>query len=228
MGEVLYDCSEWAGETRAMLASLLDSHAIPHAWQGTTVSVRDEDEEAVDDLVEEVLASAGPALDPDAARIVYEVGTWPAALQSALAESLTVAEIPYEWDERGDLVVDEAHEDDVEAILEELPDLDDAGAVADDGLVLHEVLDRLFAASDRLARRPGDAVAVVDLDAAVGDLDQLPRPFGFEPPEWHRLLARAREVRDALVAEPGGDAAVDDAALAELASALRDLVRRYV
>ena len=124
-GEVAYECATWAGESRELLASLLGTKEIVHAWQGTTLTVREEDEERVDALIDEVLASAHPALDPAADKLAYEVGTWPASLQTSLAEALTAANLPYEWDEQGDLVIYAEHEEQVEAILDDLPDPED-------------------------------------------------------------------------------------------------------
>ena len=184
-----------------MLASLLDTNDIRHAWQGTTVTVLEEDEARVDALIDDVLASARPALDPTAEKVVYEVGVWPAALQTSLADALTVADLPYEWDERGDLVIYAEHEEEVEVILDELPDPDDpeldgledgvASLSSDDGLAVHELLDQLFVGSDRLARHPTDAGSIVRVDEAVGDLERMPPPFGFEPGQWRTLVTRA-------------------------------------
>ena len=232
-GQVAYECTTWAGESRGLLASLLETSGIPHAWQGTTVTVREEDEARVDALVEDVLASARPALDPRAEKVVYEVAAWPATLQTSLADALTVADLPYEWDERGDLVVYAEHEEAVELIMEQLPDPDDpeldAGDLSsDDGLAVHGLLDQLFVGSERLARKPGDAAAIVRVDEATADLERMSAPFGFEPPQWRRLVAGAVELRDALEAGEDDEGAVDDEQLAALAATVRDLVRRYV
>lgn len=232
-GQVAYECTTWAGESRGLLASLLETSGIPHAWQGTTVTVREEDEERVDALVEDVLASARPALDPRAEKIVYEVGTWPATLQTSLADALTVADLPYEWDERGDLVVYAEHEEEVELIMEQLPDPDDpelepGGVSSDDGLAVHGLLDQLFVGAERLAKKPGDAAAIVRVDEATAGLERMSAPFGFEPPQWSRLVAGAVELRDALEAGEDDEGAVDDEELATLAATIRDLVRRYV
>jgi hypothetical protein len=229
--EVVYDCTPWAGESRAMLASLLDSHGIRHAWQGTVLSVLPEDEDAVDELIDEVMASARPALDPAAEKVVYEVGAWPAALQTMLADSLTVADLPYEWDERGDLVVYAEHEEEVELILDEMPDPDDpevAGEVSsDDGIAVHELLDRLFIAAGRLASKD-DAASIVAVDEVVGTLERMAPPFGFEPPQWRTLVNRAIVLRDALTAGPHDPEALDDEDLREVAGDVRDLVRQYI
>lgn len=237
-GQVAYECATWAGESRALLASLLDTNDIRHAWQGTTVTVLEEDEDRVDALIDDVLASARPALDPAAEKVVYEVGVWPAALQTSLADALTVADLPYEWDERGDLVIYAEHEAEVEVILDELPDPDDpeldgledgaASLSSDDGLAVHELLDQLFVGSDRLARHPTDAGSIVRVDQAVGDLERMPPPFGFEPGQWRTLVTRAVRLRDAFEATPGTDDALADAELSSLAGEVRDLVRQYV
>ena len=225
-GRVAYDCTSWAGESRGLLAGLLDTSGIRHAWQGTTVTVFEEDEERVDALIDDVLASARPALDPTAEKVVYEVGSWPAALQTSLADALTVADLPYEWDERGDLVVYAEHEEEVEAILDELPDPDDPELVegelwADDGIVVHELLDGLFLAGGRLAKRVDDAASILKVDEVAGDLERMPPPFGFEPGQWRTLVGRAVRLRDALAAAPGSDDALDDHELSTLAGEVR-------
>jgi hypothetical protein len=229
--ELVYDCTTWAGESRGLLASLLESQAIRHVWQGTVLTVLPEDEDAVDELIDEVMASARPALDPTAEKVVYEVGSWPAALQTMLADSLTVADLPYEWDERGDLVVYAEHEEEVEVILDDMPDPDDpdvAGEVSsDDGIAVHELLDALFLASGRLAGKD-DAAAMVAVDETVGTLERMAPPFGFEPPQWRTLVSRSIALRDALVAGPGDDAELSDEELRAVAADVRDLVRQYV
>ena len=226
-GQIAYDCAAWSGESRGLFESLLSSHDIPHAWQGTTVTVREDDEEQVDDLVDDVLASARPALDPRAPKLVYEVSVWPVALQTELLEQLTAADVPYEWDEQGDLVVRESDEDEVEAVLALLPDPDDSAMSSDDGVAVHEVLDRVFMAADRLRGHPTDASATVHVVDATGQLEQLALPFGFEPAQWRRLVTAACELRDAIV--PPDDAEpVGDDGISELAVVLRDQVRQYI
>jgi hypothetical protein len=248
-GQLAYDCAAWAGESRGMLASLLNSAGITHVWQGTTVTVREDDEDAVDRLVDEVLASAGPALEPGTARLVYEVGDWPVSLLTELADALAVADVPYEWDEQGDLVVREDDEDVVAAIFDELPEPDEAGISADDGVAVHGLLDSLFLAAGRLAKHPADPSATVSLVDDAEVISQVAVPFGFDGPQWRRLVDGVEALRAAIMGEvpdrdgsdgddpdgdhpdgaaPGPDGAVDDAAVAELAASLRDHLRQYV
>jgi hypothetical protein len=234
-GHLAYDCAAWAGETRAVLRSLLVSQDVPHAWQGTTLTVRDEHEELVDRLIDEVAGSARPALDADVVRVVYEVGEWPVGLQTRLADELAMADVAYEWDERGDLVVAEADEEQVEAVLADLPDPDESQISSDDGVAVHELLDSVFMSSDRLARNGGDASGTVALVDAAEVIEQLALPFGFEPGQWRTFVGRVLELRDALGGQrsdgdaEGGDVEhASDEEIAELAAGVRDLVRQYV
>ncbi len=227
-GQLAYDCAAWAGETRGLLRSLLVTQGIPHAWQGTTLTVRESDEAAVDALIDEVAGTARPALDPDAAKVVYEVGSWPAALQSELVAGLAEADVPYEWDEHGDLVVLEADEELVNGVLEDLPDPDESGISSDDGIAVHELLDRVFMASDRLARNGADASGTVALVDAAEVVEQLALPFGFEPGQWRSFVATVQELRDALDGGPEDAEPPSDEDVAALATRLRELVRAYV
>ena len=240
-GQLAYDCAAWAGESRSLLTSLLTTSGVAHAWQGTMLTVREEDEAAVDELVDEVLASARPALDPTAVRLVYEVGSWPVALQTELADALTVADIVYEWDERGDLVVAESDEDAVAAVLDELPEPDVADAdgeeiSADDGVAVHELLDSLFMAASRLVKHPADPAATVSM---VDDAELIARvalPFGFEPEQWRGLVAEVDALRIALEAHPADDEAgrpeessgVAASTISDLAKALGTHLRQYI
>ena len=225
---VAYECSAWAGESRGLLGSLLNSKGIPHVWQGTTLTVHDTNEDEVDALIDEVLASARPALNPRADKVVYEVGTWSASFLMAIGDRLTADDLAYEYDEHGDLVVYADDEDEVEAILDEFPDPDDTDQIDTDGLVLHETLDRLFLATGKLSKSPGDSGAVVKVDEATTVLENMSLPFGFDRRQWHALIGRAQALRLAIEAQPGDDDALDDDAFRVLAGEVRDLVRQYV
>lgn len=232
-GQLSYDCAGWAGESRGLLSSLLSTAGIAHVWQGTTVTVREEDESAVDELIDEVLATARPALDPSAPRLVYEVGQWPVSLQTELVDALTAADVPYEWDEHGDLVVREEDEDTVAAVLDELPEPDDDQISADDGVAVHELFDSLFMAAAKLAKHPADPSATVSLVDDAEVITRVALPFGFEPGQWRQLVAGVVSLRDAIDGEPDeadgdGSGAPSDERISELAVALRDHLRQYI
>jgi len=224
-GRITYDATPWAAETRTMLTSLLEAEGVAHAWQGTEVTVHENDEDVVDRIITEVLAAAAPALDPAAPKVVYEVSGWSAALQTELVAALSDAAVPFEWNVDGDLVVHADDEEQVEELLDALPDDDEAGGT-DDGLMVHEVLDRLFVAADRLGRKPSDARATVDAVESAADLGRMALPFGFDAPAWERLVGQAAGLAAALDGE--SEEPTDDAAVAELASAVRALVAQYV
>ncbi len=233
-GQLAYECNAWAAESRDLLDSLLTTKEIPHAWQGTTVTVREEDEEIVDELIDEVLASAAPSLDPDAAKVVYAVGAWPVALQTELIDALAVDDLPYEWDENGDLVVLESDEEAVSHVIDGLPDPDEGTVSSDDGVALHELFDTVFMASDRLAKHPTDAGSTLQIVDAADLLGQVALPFGFEPAQWRTLVASVVALREAIDPTPADEPTDDepapgsDAEIAALAATARDAIRQYI
>ena len=229
-GEVSYDCSPWAGETRRLLGSLLETRAIPHAWEGTVLVVRADREAEVDELVDEMAATAVASLEEGAPTAAYEMGAWSAESQNALVAALGSEAIPHEWDAEGDLVVHERDAERTEELIESLGEPD--GGDAMDGLELHERLDSLFVAADRLAGNPDDRAGARDAVAATEALRPAAVPFGVEAGQWRRLIGRA----DALVAalraehdgEPGDDEPGDDGDVAAAARVVRDLLRQFV
>src|SRR5216110_2800469 len=52
--QLAYALHDWSFESRRMLDQLLTGAGLAHSWQGATMIVRAVDEDAVDDLVEEV------------------------------------------------------------------------------------------------------------------------------------------------------------------------------
>lgn len=223
---ITYDVSEWAGASRTMLDALLAGDDIPHFWQGTELNVKNEYEVRVDELIDEVLASATPALDGGRDKVVYEVATWSAALQSGLAESLGVADIAYEWSESGDLLVYAEDEERVDTILEAMPDPDDEELSDADGLAIQDVLSKMFLATGTLRRSPTDSDAVIDAVDAANRLEHLSVPFGFDPPVWRGIVDEAIALRELL--DGDSEESVPDEAVKEQAAGIRSQLRHYV
>jgi hypothetical protein len=223
---ITYDVSEWAGASRTMLDALLVGDDIPHFWQGTELYVKNEFERRVDELIDEVLDSASPALEPGRDKVVYEVASWSAALQSGIAESLGVADIAYEWSESGDLLVYADDEERVDAILDSMPDPDDAELSDADGLAVQDILSKMFLATGTLRRSPTDSDAVIDAVDAANRLERLSVPFGFEPPVWRGIVDDALALRELLEGDRGSD--VTDDAVKEQAASIRAQLRHYV
>jgi hypothetical protein len=242
--QVTYDLGEWSREARTMLQQLLLGAKVTHAWIGTDLSIGPDDEARVDELVEQVRSTDSPMLDPDAEKVVYEVGTWEPADLFRLTELLAEDGVGYEFDEHGDLVVLASHEEQVDAIIDEIDELDtppdeptsDGGASddgepaegddawdGDGGLEANDVLSNLYVAADRLQKSANDHSGVLGAVDAANALEGKPPPFGFEPTVWSRIQQRAGTLRDALE----GDEAVD-AEIQEQAKELRELLSTWI
>lgn len=207
---VSYDCSPWAGETRRLLAGMLTNQEIAHVWEGTVLVVRQLDEARVDQLVEEVAATAVDVLDPDLPSVAYEVSVLPSSTQNELVQALVAEGIPHEWDADGDLVIHEADASRLEELLGELAVDTVGGGEAEeadlDGIELHDRLTALFLAADRLTHDPADRRASLGLLDADEALDGVGVPFGVERTTWQEVLDASAELVEALAeaAERGG------------------------
>ncbi|MFN8053093.1 MAG: hypothetical protein U0Q22_16730 [Acidimicrobiales bacterium] len=205
-----YEFADWSGQSIDLLDSMLASEGIAHVWQGAELAVRAEDEAATDALIEVVSQTATRGLDKDRTRVVYEVGTWSAAMQTSLAEALDIAEVPFEWDEQGDLVVYEDDEERVEEVLDAMPDPDDPDAVDADGLDVQDILSHLWEATGTLAKKPADPDAVLAAVDSADRLEHLALPFGFDSAVWRDIVGKAVALRGALDGDDEEDEMSDD------------------
>jgi len=225
--EVAYELDDWSGESRLLVDGLLINQGIAHVWEAGTLVVRSEDEAAVDQIIDEIEITTVPALDPDADKLAYEVGSWTDAQRTELADALGAAGIPYEWDEAGDLLVLESDEVRVEELLDafEFPDALDAGLAEDagDGLAAQEVMSALFVSSDRLMHDARDSEGVLSLVDAAARARTLALPFGFEREVWDGIVARAGALSDQFERDVD-----DDDEITERATELRNMLRNYV
>ena len=108
-----------------------------------------------------------------------------------LVDALAEADLPYDFDVDGNLVVLADDESRVEELLDtvEFPDALDADTKGGgDGLVAQEVLSDLFVAADRLRHHARDPEGVLGLVAAAIAVEDLELPFGFEPGVWQKIL----------------------------------------
>ena len=227
-GLLSYEVSDWSGESRGLLDSMLTSAEIRHFWQGTTLSVAEESEAETDAIIEEVLATATVALADDRDKAVYEVGEWSTAMQTSLAESLQVAQVSYEWDERGDLVVYADDEDAVDVILEAMPDPDDSDLAPGAEVDVQAVLTAAWRASALLVKDPVHSEAVVAMAEAADTLEHVKLPFGFEAPVWRNIVELACGLRDGLTGVVADEGAWTDDEVTDAAAQVRDAIRPYV
>ncbi|HEX4822328.1 MAG TPA: hypothetical protein VFV00_19125 [Acidimicrobiales bacterium] len=230
--QVAYEFDELEAHARLVIDELFWSNGVAHAWDGTSLIVRNEDEEEADRLIDE--ADNEAFLDSDAEQVSYELADWDDARRGQLTEMLSSASIEHAWDEHGELVVLEDDEDRVDAIIDaiEFPDslkVDDADevaaeeALASEGLDPQDVLSELFVAADRLMHDPVDHEGVLSLVDAARLAATLPLPYGFAPPVWNDLVAQAQNLRSELEKDD-----VDDEEIIEHATKLRSTLRHYV
>ncbi|MBK5222687.1 MAG: hypothetical protein JJE52_07395 [Acidimicrobiia bacterium] len=259
----------WTMEGRRLLDGMLQRSGIPRSWQGAALLTPDVEHDRVSEMVSMVGAGdARVGVDPDvvdpvvvddddaadeagaAIDVAYDLSEWTDLARGDLIAELAEAEVEHGWDDEGDLVVNLADEDRVDAIFARLT-ADDAGAAEggsaldgdeagngiddidalsdggedddDDGLLVQETLSDLFVGADRLMRNPLDANAAL---LAIGGRDAIGSfrlPFGFERRQWQTILGAVDELADSF--DPEG---LDDDAIRERASHLRGLLRDVV
>ena len=224
-----YDLHEYSSQSRSMMASLLLGAGLPHAWQGAVLVVREADEQQVDTFVEAVVRAAAPALAADAPRVAYELTDFDDDYVGRLTTALDGAGIAYGFDEDGDLEVAAADEERVDGLFDKLAE--GAGEGTDeatefgpglDGVDAHDVLSRLFVASDRLQRNPRDRKGNRNLARGSAEIAQLALPFGFEPRTWRAVLNQVQ----ALIDITDSDATPDE--IAAVATTTRDALHGFV
>ena len=184
-----------------MMESLLLGAGLPHAWQGAVLVVREADEQQVDEFVDAVVVAAAPALAADAPRVAYELGDFDDDYVTQLTAALDAAGIVYGFDDDGDLEVAAADEARVDGLFDKLADGTDGDDSSEfgsglDGVDAHDVLSRLFGASDRLQRNPRDRKGNRNLTRGVDEIRQLALPFGFEARTWRAVLNQAEALAD--------------------------------
>ena len=161
-------------------------------------------------------------LDDDREQVGYELYEWEPDELDELDDALHEAGIPHEWVSEGfEVVIHVEDEARVDAMLPGIRFPDELPPEADDGDDTDvEVLSALFVAADRIrGNATGDGVASF-LDAAerIGDLP----PYGLEEAQWEAVVEDADALLEAL------HAGAPEAAVVELAEALRDRVRPLV
>ena len=218
--QTAYELAEWDPDNRVLLARVLDSEGIPHAWEATDLVIRQVDEQRVEAIMDDIDAGDGE----EAEQVVYELSDWAPDLRATLVERLEEVRVAYAWDDNGDLVVEEHDEDLVEQLLDELefPNSLEADQEAPPETSAQDVMSDLFIAADRLKTEPTDHEGVIGAFDGAQAAAGLATPYGFSDDQWQAVVARAAALRDALE----GD--VDDLEIIELATQLRTLLRQYV
>src|SRR6476619_4246382 len=120
--QVAYEFEELEPMQRLAVDELFAENGIAHAWDGTSLVVREEDEDDADRLIDE--ADEKAFLDRGAEQLSYDLSDWDDDRRAELAQALESAGIEHAWDEHGELVVLDSDEARVDAIVDaiEYPD----------------------------------------------------------------------------------------------------------
>lgn len=249
-----YELDAWSVDSRQLLRQLLVGDGVTHSWQGGVLTVSASEEERVDALVDQVLATvAGTLADSSTPRVAFVVEDLDDGLVDDLLSALDDHGIGWVVAIDGTLEVATGDADAVERLVEKLefphalpsaevsdtsgPDMDhpggdapgggdDDGAGNDDGVEIDpdRVLGGLFVAAGRLARSTTDPRAVLDVVELAGEVRDAGAPFGFDGVAWTRVQSTSAELAGLLT----DAAAVNDDDVEAAAVALRDLLRAWV
>ena len=168
--------------------------------------------------------------------IVYELDEWTPDERRELAMRLTAEEVEHQWEPSPDantdegyeptnLLVSEADEAVVDALLDEIEAAQPLAEVQDDGAsdeAVYEVMSNLYVAADRLKDDPDDLALAGEFFDAADAAKATPAPFGIDPEVWRRVQALAGQLSESLE----GDA--DDDTVRHEAQTLRDILFSYV
>jgi hypothetical protein len=233
--QLAYEFDELEPMQRLAIDELFASNGVPHAWDGTSLVIREEDEDQADRLIDE--ADRDAFLESGAEQVAYDLSDWSDDRRAEIAQALDTAGIEHAWDEHGELVVLDAEEERVDALIDaiESPETPEeiqseeeeeveAEAVleAEEGLDPQDVLSELFVASDRLMHDPLDHEGVLSFVDGARLAETLPLPYGFAPAVWNDVLVQVKQLQSALE----GD--VDDDIVIEQATTLRSTLRNFV
>lgn len=193
-----YELEGWGNQLKVTLEGMLEAEGVRRVWEAGALVVAAADETAVDELIATVEGDDVPGPDEDVDRVALEIEGLDGDGFAELDARLIAAAVPHAWDDEGALVISEADEDEVLALVEVVLEGADAGG---DGLAAQQALSVLYVAVDRLVKDPTDAKLARTYTEAVGGLGGLGVPYGFAAGEWRSLVAEA----EALAGLVGGD-----------------------
>jgi hypothetical protein len=225
--QLAYEFHSWALESRSMLDSLLTGGKVDHAWQGATLIIREEDEGAVDRLVEDVERTTLPTLDPEAEKTAYGLEEFSTAQVGKLTDALGLAGIAHDFDAEGDLIIHAADEEATDEVFEKLNDEPERFGPGVEGVDANEVMSSLFFSSSDLSKGVADSKAVRSFVDTADLATQMELPFGLDSAVWRRILEQNQRVLEALH-EDEDEADDEEGGLRFEAGTLRDLLHPLV
>jgi hypothetical protein len=221
--KVHYDVSAWNLEQRAELSAQLADDDIPHVWAGDELVVPEELEDRTDALFAQLEEELGPfpiALQEDDPAVEYGLDEWPDDDRDTLTAALIESGVAHRWEGSTIFVAAEA-----EPAVDELLDGIEAGTVVAGSAAAppEDVLPRLFASADRLAKDPEDRVGREDVALLAAACDPDHPPYGLAKNAWRGVVEASGRLAVATDASEPSPSDVIGAA-----QHLRSLVRPYV
>lgn len=207
--EVGYELEGWGNQLKVTLEGMLDRAKIPRVWEAGALVVPAAHEGAVDDLIATLEGGDLSELQDDVPRVALEIEGLDADGAADLDARLIGSGVPHAWDEEGALVVAEADEESVMAIIEAVLEGGDEDDL--DPLAAQQALSELYVAVDRLLKRPTDLKLVAAYVAAAEPLPDLSVPYGFAAAGWQELVTDAAELVALLDGDQPPDTAESDA-----------------
>lgn len=191
--QIGYELEGWGNQLKVTLEGMLARADIGRVWEAGALVVSSDDEEAVDDLIATLEGGDVAELDDETPRVALEIEGMDADDQAELDAQLLAGSVPHAWDDEGALIVAEADEDRVLAVIDEVLDGPPAGG---DGLAAQNALSALYVAVDRLVKSPHDRKLATAYVRAAAELDGLDVPYGFAAAEWSDLADEADRLAD--------------------------------
>ncbi|MBX3312891.1 MAG: hypothetical protein KF906_01110 [Actinobacteria bacterium] len=193
--QVGYELPGWGNQLKVALEGMLDRNGVPRVWGASMLLVPAEFEAEVDRLIEAVEGTEVPEPDDDTPQVALEIEGLDQDTVDRLEARLIGDGVPHLWDDDGALLVAEADEEKVLAVIDEV--FDEVEADHDD-VDVQRVLSSVYVAADRLMKKPDDAKLGKAFRAAAAPLDDVGVPYGFEPDAWSEIVdAIARLVEEA-------------------------------
>lgn len=191
--QVGYELEGWGNQLKVTLEGMLDRAGINRAWEAGALVVAASDEASVDDLIATLEGGEVQELDEDEPQVALEIEGLDADAADDLDARLIAGAVAHAWGEDGALLVREADEERVLALIDEVFEADPD---ADDGFAAQQARSDLFVAVDRLAKDPHDRKLAAAYRAAAENFGDLPVPYGLERTAWASLVADVADLAD--------------------------------
>jgi hypothetical protein len=219
--QLSYEFNAWAVDARARLDAELWNAGLQHAWMAGSLIIREDDEEAVDALVEMVDQELRPTFEPGATLVEYALDDYPDDARERLLHLIDLSGVAHQIEAEHLLLVqerDEAEVDDLfeRLVVEEPARLDFGPGIP--GVDPLEVVHDVFVSADKLRRNASDAKAKSGFVTARAQAYEIKLPWGYDGHFWRSVLDRCDALQESIETD-------DRDEIKEHASAIRDSLR---